>query len=86
MGSAKPIQITVPADFLTRLDVVVADMGTTRSALIREVMEPVLRAHRIRMLERQEAEAYARNPQTGQELADLDAWQEIGAWGNYEAG
>jgi metal-responsive CopG/Arc/MetJ family transcriptional regulator len=85
MGSVKPIQITVSADFLTRLDVVVADMGTTRSALIREVLDPVLREHRIRMLEQQEAEAYAKNPQTEQELAELDAWQEIEAWGNYEA-
>ncbi len=82
MGSAKPIQITVPEDFLARLDLVVADMGTTRSALIREVLDPVLREHRIRMLERQEAEAYTRHPQTEQELADLDAWQEIEAWDN----
>ncbi len=85
MGSVKPIQITVPEDFLTRLDMVVADMGTTRSAFIREVLEPVLREHRIRMLERQEAEAYARNPQTEQELADLGAWEQIEAWGDYEA-
>jgi metal-responsive CopG/Arc/MetJ family transcriptional regulator len=85
MGSVRPIQITVPADFLTRLDVVVADLGTTRSALIREVMDPVLREHRIRMLERLEAEAYAKNPQTEQELADLDGWRDIEAWGDDEA-
>ncbi len=82
MASVRTIQITVPVDFLARLDIVVADMGTTRSALIREVLDPVLREHRIRMLERQEAEAYAKNPQTEGELAELDAWQEAEAWGD----
>ncbi len=85
MGSARPIQITLPPEFLANLDVVVADMGTNRSALIREVLEPWLRAYRIRMLEQQEAEAYAASPQTEQELAELDAWQEIEAWGDDEA-
>ncbi len=83
--SVKPIQITVSEDFLTALDVVAADIGTSRSALIRDVLEPWLRAYRIRMLEQQEAEAFARYPQTERELEDLDAWQEIEAWGDNEA-
>ncbi len=50
--------------------------------LFRDVLNPWLRAYRIRMLERQEAEAFARYPQTEQELAEMDAWQEIEAWGD----
>ncbi len=81
MGTTKPIQISLPVDFLNRLDLVVADMGTNRSALIREVLDPVLRDHWIKMLERQEAEAYARQPQTEEELA---GWDDLEAWEPYE--
>ncbi len=43
--------------------------------------EPKSRDKWIKMLEEQEAEAYARQPQTDEELT---AWEDIEAWEAYE--
>jgi hypothetical protein len=41
-----------------------------------------LRRRRQSELERQDQEAYRLNPQTAEELAELDEWSEIQDWGD----
>jgi metal-responsive CopG/Arc/MetJ family transcriptional regulator len=83
MASSKPVQISLPLDLLEALDRIVAATGTNRSALIREALEPVLERYRIDALERQEADAFTRHPQTDDEI---DVWGPVQDWGPDAAG
>jgi metal-responsive CopG/Arc/MetJ family transcriptional regulator len=65
----KRIQITLPSDLLASVDQTIARLDMNRSAFARQAFEDVLFRLRIKEMERQDAEAYARQPQTPDEIA-----------------
>jgi len=75
----KTVQMTIDNTLLGSVDGVVTELGTTRSAFIREALEAALRKHRTRKLEAQHIAGYVKYPQTGDEfpVADADSpWPE----------
>ncbi|MCB0149919.1 MAG: ribbon-helix-helix protein, CopG family, partial [Caldilineaceae bacterium] len=46
--TVKTIQMTIDEELLVSVDALVQELGTSRSALIREALEEALRRHRIR--------------------------------------
>ena len=79
----KTIQITLSQELLSEIDRTVAELDTNRSAFARQAFEDALLRLRIAQLERQDAEAYARQPHDPEEIA---LWQRVQAWGDpYEA-
>lgn len=76
--TAKVIQMTIDEALLADVDQVTREEGLTRSAFLRAALEEALARIRIRRLERQHAEAYARLPQSADEI---EAWSSVQAWG-----
>ena len=74
----KTIQLALDVATLEELDKVTEEMGTTRTAYLRNLVRQALRQRRIKELERQHAEAYTRRPvQPG----EFDIPEEDLAWG-----
>jgi metal-responsive CopG/Arc/MetJ family transcriptional regulator len=74
----KTIQMTIDEPLLSEIDQIVRLLETTRSAFIREALLLALRQHKVRELERQHAEGYARHPvQPG----EFDVWFDQQYWG-----
>jgi metal-responsive CopG/Arc/MetJ family transcriptional regulator len=79
----QPVQISLPAELLARLDSAVADRGMSRSAYLREIIEASLRAEEIRRWDEQLRAAYALQPETADELAAMDAANAAEPWGEW---
>ncbi|MEZ4866611.1 MAG: ribbon-helix-helix domain-containing protein [Caldilineaceae bacterium] len=71
----KTIQMTIDEQLLLSVDQAVEEMGTNRSAFIREALKSALRQFRIRQMERQHAAGYARYPQDPAEIAEWETEQ-----------
>jgi metal-responsive CopG/Arc/MetJ family transcriptional regulator len=65
----KPVQIVLDAELLVRIDRAARKRRLSRSGYVRESLEAVLRAQRIRELVEAERLAYARKPPTADERA-----------------
>lgn len=74
----KTIQLTIDEPLLEDVDQVVAQLHTTRSAFVRDVLQIVTRRLRIRAMEQQHTTAYMNQPQTPEEI---EGWLEIQDWG-----
>lgn len=77
----KTVQITIPEQLLQlliRIDEAAARLKTTRSGLARQAFEETLFRLRIAQMEQQDAEAYARQPQEVDEIAE---WEGVQDWG-----
>lgn len=77
--SIKTIQVTMDDTLLSEVDQTVQEMNLSRSAFIRQVLAEALRRYRIRKLEKQDAEGYARIPSR---LDEVEIWLEEQVWGN----
>ena len=75
----KTIQMTIDDHLLKLLDQFTRARKTTRSAFIRQAIESEIRRHRIRELEEQHAQGYARKPV---EPGEFDVWLDEQAWGS----
>jgi metal-responsive CopG/Arc/MetJ family transcriptional regulator len=75
----RTVQMTIDQELLEQVDEVVEATDTNRSAFMREALELALKKHRIRLLEQQEAEAYARMPM---QLEEVEIWREAQVWGD----
>ncbi|MHB0876974.1 MAG: ribbon-helix-helix domain-containing protein [Anaerolineae bacterium] len=76
----KTIQVTIEEPLLAEVDKVVEEMDTTRSAFLRDSLRQALHRIKIRQMELEEAEAYARQPQ---DLAEeIEPWEAIQDWGD----
>jgi metal-responsive CopG/Arc/MetJ family transcriptional regulator len=73
----KTIQVVVDEPLLRAADRVVRQEGTNRSALFREALREHLNRIRIRDLEKQEREAYRKQPDTDD---DLVGWEQAATW------
>ena len=77
----KTIQVTIDEPLLHRLDERSRREKLARSAWIREVIEDALWERDLDELNRQDREAYAAMPQTGEEVNE---WLPVQAWDDDE--
>ncbi len=73
----KTIQMTIDESLLAEVDQLIESLDTTRSAFIREALQLALQRHKIKELERNQAEGYARYPV---EPGEFDIWMDEQAW------
>lgn len=74
----KIIHITIDDSLLADVDRVVSELGTTRSAFLRDALQSALRQHALAKLEARHAAGYAAQPMTDEEQA---AWASVRDWG-----
>ncbi len=77
MQTTKPVQISLPIDLLDQVDRMAAETGANRSTIIREALEEVVWRYWMMKGEREEAAAFARQPQVPEEIVageDAEAW------------
>ncbi len=74
----KTIQVTLPEDLLRRVDAMVNELATTRSAFTRAAFENALRRQHIMQMEKQDAEGYAYQPSNPDEVTPWEALQDWG--------
>ena len=73
----KTIQMTIDEQLLIEVDTAVRDLGTSRSAFLREALQLALKRMQIAAMERQHAAGYARSPVKPDEF---DSWQNEQVW------
>jgi metal-responsive CopG/Arc/MetJ family transcriptional regulator len=75
----KTIQMTIDEPLLSQVDRAVDELGTNRSAFIREALALALRQFQIRKLEEKHAAGYVAYPvQPG----EFDGWESEQVWEN----
>lgn len=74
----KTIQMTLDEGLLEKVDDLVSELATSRSAFIRELLERELKARHWRELERQDEEGYRLLPPDDEEV---ESWLGIQDWG-----
>jgi metal-responsive CopG/Arc/MetJ family transcriptional regulator len=73
----KTVQMTIDETLLAQVDRTVTEMGTNRSAFIRNALELALKQIRLQKLEAQHRAGYERQPLTADEF---DIWQDEQVW------
>lgn len=73
----KTIQMTIDETLLQQVDQTVEDIGTSRSAFIREALEQALHRYHIRRLEEQDADGYMRIPA---QVSETEEWVIEQSW------
>lgn len=73
----KTIQMTIDNELLAEVDTVVNELGTSRSAFLRQALQQALKMRRLAALERQHIAGYTRHPVTTEEF---DVWQGEQLW------
>jgi metal-responsive CopG/Arc/MetJ family transcriptional regulator len=73
----KTVQVTIDETLLKQVDNVVAELGTNRSAFMRDALQLALRQRQLRMLEEQHRAGYEQQPVTADEF---DIWQDEQIW------
>jgi metal-responsive CopG/Arc/MetJ family transcriptional regulator len=70
----KTIQMTIDEELLQEVDTAVDNLGTSRSAFMREALQQALRQMRIASLERQHVAGYEQYPVNP---GEFDIWQTV---------
>lgn len=73
----KTVQMTIDDTLLAQVDRAVTEMGTNRSAFMRNALELALKQIRLQKLEAQHRAGYERQPLTADEF---DIWQGEQIW------
>ena len=73
----KTIQMTIDEELLIEVDTAVRDLGTSRSAFLRDALQQALRQMQISVMERQQIAGYKRYPA---EPDEFDVWQNEQVW------
>jgi metal-responsive CopG/Arc/MetJ family transcriptional regulator len=73
----KTIQMTIDESLLQEVDTAVDNLGTSRSAFMREALQQALKQMRIASLERQHAAGYEQYPV---KPGEFDIWQDEQLW------
>ena len=73
----KTVQMTIDETLLEQVDEVVTELGTNRSAFMREALEKALKQRKLKLLEEQHRAGYERQPLTAEEF---DIWQDEQIW------
>ncbi len=74
----KTIQMTIDEQLLQEVDTAVCNLGSSRSAFLREALRQALKRMQIAALERQHIAGYVRHPV---EPGEFDVWQNEQVWG-----
>ena len=74
----KTIQMTIDEQLLYSVDQAVGNLGTNRSAFIREALEMALQRVRVTQIEKKHADGYANKPV---EPGEFDLWESEQVWG-----
>ena len=74
----RTIQMTIDEGLLDSVDEAVVTLNTNRSAFIRDALELALRRVKIRQLEQQQADGYARQPMA---KGEFEVWESEQVWG-----
>jgi CopG family transcriptional regulator/antitoxin EndoAI len=77
MAMMKTIQMTIDETLLEEVDEVVTELGTNRSAFMREALKILLKQRKLKVLEDQHLAGYQRYPLTAEEF---DIWQDEQVW------
>ncbi len=75
----KTIQMTLDEELLNRVDAVITEQQTTRSAFIRESLQFFLEKIRIAELEKKHRDGYLKHPV---KAGEFDIWEDEQIWGN----
>jgi len=75
----RTIQITIDEALLSEVDQVIQQLGMTRSAFIRNVLQFALKQQKLLLLERKHREGYSKKP-VGP--GEFDIWESEQEWGN----
>lgn len=70
----KTVQMTIEDTLLEDVDQLIEELGTTRSAFIRNALQAALKKHRKKLLERKHAEGYLTLEKQGQLDEQDDDW------------
>jgi metal-responsive CopG/Arc/MetJ family transcriptional regulator len=73
----KTIQMTIDESLLARVDLAVQELGTTRSAFVRNALLQALKQLQVAMLEQQHIAGYERYPI---EPGEFDVWEAEQIW------
>jgi len=73
----KTIQMTIDEQLLREVDTAVRDLGSSRSAFLRDALRQALKRRQIAALERQHIAGYERHPV---EPGEFDVWQNEQVW------
>lgn len=73
----KTVQMTIDEELLTAVDMTVRDLGTSRSAFLRDALQQALKQLQIAAMERQHIAGYERYPV---EPGEFDVWQNEQIW------
>ncbi len=73
----KTVQMTIDEALLTQVDTLIEELGTSRSAFMRDALESALKQRQVKLLEEQHRAGYERRPVTPDEF---DIWQEEQVW------
>ena len=74
----KTIQMTIDESLLSEVDTAVRDLGTSRSAFLRDALQQALKRMQIAVMERQHIAGYKGAPV---EADEFDVWQGEQIWG-----
>lgn len=75
----KTVQITLPEPLLAKIDQAATELKTSRSSFARQAFEEALFRLRLAQMERQDAAAFALQPQDPEEVTD---WASVQDWGD----
>lgn len=70
----KTVQVTIDEELLRAVDTAVRNLGTSRSAFMREALRQALQQMQIAAMERQHIAGYERYPV---KPGEFDIWQEV---------
>ena len=73
----KTVQMTIDEELLRAVDTAVRNLGTSRSAFLREALQQALQQMQIAAMERQHIAGYERYPV---EPGEFDIWQDEQVW------
>lgn len=73
----KTIQMTIDEELLAEVDAAVRDLGTSRSAFLRDALQRALKQRQIAAMERQHVAGYERHPV---EPGEFDVWEAEQVW------
>lgn len=73
----KTVQMTIDEELLNAVDITVRDLGTSRSAFLRDALQQALKQLQIAAMERQHIAGYERYPV---EPGEFDVWQNEQIW------
>jgi metal-responsive CopG/Arc/MetJ family transcriptional regulator len=74
----KTVQITLPEPLLVKIDRAATDLKISRSGFARQAFEETLFRLQLLQMERQDAEAYAQQPQ---DIEEVTVWKGVQDWG-----